>query len=123
MIETDTPSFHVNKNNLIELFHNRVLQQNLAAQIVASNVEGLMDMIADKITDEKGPNAPIHPSFNDVKHEMSKAKQCALDCIDDMLEDLRMLLVEDIARCEVSLRKLELSEDDFEADVEVKYAE
>lgn len=115
MIEYPTAPVAVPGNHLPKIFRNTALIETLAAQFVADQVEGHIDMMADCPS--------LYTSFQDVKFALSSNSVTETTCqyLDDLLAEFRTALFDAVKSRQVTVKSVTITSDGFtDADVEVE---
>lgn len=112
MIEFALPSVTVKPSNLSAVLYSRELVAALARQLVASQVEAHLDMMADYPSEYK--------SYGDINACIQGAKDGTVDYINDMLVEFKDELLAAIDNVKIETTAVKISSEGIvDADVNV----
>jgi (p)ppGpp synthase/HD superfamily hydrolase len=112
MITTPASTCNIRNENLIAVFYDKAAIDALAVQLVASQVEGAIDMMSDMPVE--------YTNFKDISDCIAGAKESANDYVEDLIAEFRERLEQSLLRVKVSTKEVILrGDDDIDANVEI----
>jgi hypothetical protein len=116
MIEVKFPAVYIRESYLAGILHERASIRAMAVQLVAGQVEGHLDMIADAGPEEYG-------TYKEIAACIAGAKESVEDYVEDLLAEFRDSLLDEIAKVKIDTKAVTLREDEIDADVSVTIGE
>lgn len=111
MIKRNGPACSaVNMDNLQELLYSKRHIRRLAVQLVAGQIEAMLEMINDV--------AHEYPTFKDVEGAVAFATNDVTDYVEDLVAEFRTTLLEEVVKVNVELEAV-IFKPDNEIDIDV----
>lgn len=116
MITVEAPQAAIRMSYLPAVLHQKDAIRAMAAQLVAGQVEGTLDLIQDCREE--------YSSFKAMEDLVLESKEAVVDYVEDLLTEFRDELLRQISKVDIKLNSVILKRDgEIDADVVVRAGE